>query len=167
MMNLFHPTPTPLLVSAWFSIPCLFDGILPYCPCTMFGAKILDGTVGAAQGHDDATERDAVMIKANVAGTLRLLEISSKGACCGGINYDGEVWPCCVLGYSKPMGWLRDAEYDFQRIWRSYQAQKVRTYIREGNCACPLANQAYSNILCSGKYVLKFLQTFLRYSLWA
>jgi MoaA/NifB/PqqE/SkfB family radical SAM enzyme len=90
--------------------------------------------------------------------------------CFGGIsnvhiNYDGEVWPCCVLGYSQPMGWLRDAEYDFQKIWRSYQAQKVRKYIREGNCACPLANQAYSNILCSGKYALKFLQTFLRYSL--
>jgi MoaA/NifB/PqqE/SkfB family radical SAM enzyme len=71
------------------------------------------------------------------------------------INYDGEVWPCCVLGYSKPMGSLRDEGYDFQKIWRSEQANRVRKYIKEENCACPLANQAYSNILCSQKYLIK------------
>ena len=25
------------------------------------------------------------------------------------INYDGEVWPCCVLGYSKADGFLEEA----------------------------------------------------------
>lgn len=63
------------------------------------------------------------------------------------INYDGGVWPCCVLGYDQEMGNLRDYHYDFQSLWHSIQAQKVRKYIKEKNCACPLANQAYSNEL--------------------
>ncbi|MCM1175364.1 MAG: radical SAM protein [Blautia sp.] len=63
------------------------------------------------------------------------------------INYDGGVWPCCVLGYDKEMGNLRDYHYDFQKLWHSKEAQKVRKYIKKKNCACPLANQAYSNEL--------------------
>jgi len=63
------------------------------------------------------------------------------------INYDGGVWPCCVLGYDKQMGNLRDYNYDFMKLWHSKQAQDVRKYIKEKNCACPLANQAYSNEL--------------------
>lgn len=63
------------------------------------------------------------------------------------INYDGGVWPCCVLGYDQEMGNLRDYNYDFQKLWYSDNAQKVRKYIKDKNCACPLANQAYSNEL--------------------
>lgn len=63
------------------------------------------------------------------------------------INYDGGVWPCCVLGYDKQMGNLRDYDYDFQKLWHSDRAKEVRRYIREKNCACPLANQGYSNLL--------------------
>ncbi len=80
--------------------------------------------------------------------------------CYGGIsnihiNYDGQVWPCCVLGYAKPMGNLRDSDYDFQKIWHSDQAKTVRRYIMEKNCWCPLANQAYSNILCHPPSLMK------------
>ena len=63
------------------------------------------------------------------------------------INYDGGVWPCCVLGYEQEMGNLRDCGYDFQRLWHSSKANEVRRYIKNKNCACPLANQAYSNEL--------------------
>lgn len=63
------------------------------------------------------------------------------------INYDGGVWPCCVLGYDQEMGNLRDYDYDFPKLWSSKKAKEVREYIREKNCACPLANQAYSNEL--------------------
>lgn len=63
------------------------------------------------------------------------------------INYDGGVWPCCVLGYSKQMGNLREYGYDFQKLWHSDQAKAVRKSIKNKECACPLANQAYSNIL--------------------
>lgn len=63
------------------------------------------------------------------------------------INYDGGVWPCCVLGYDQEMGNLRDYNYDFQKLWHSNKAYAVRKYIKDSNCACPLANQAYSNEL--------------------
>ena len=78
------------------------------------------------------------------------------------INYDGEVWPCCVLGHSQPMGALREAGYDFKRIWHSDRADRVRRYIKEENCACPMANQAYANILCSPKYLLKTMANIFR-----
>ena len=79
------------------------------------------------------------------------------------LNFDGDVWPCCVLGYLHPMGSLREQGYDFQRVWHSHQAESVRKYIREGNCACPLANQAYSNIFCSPKYLFKVISNVLKF----
>jgi MoaA/NifB/PqqE/SkfB family radical SAM enzyme len=63
------------------------------------------------------------------------------------VNYDGGVWPCCVLGYDKQMGNLREYDYDFQKLWRSERAREIRQFIKNKNCSCPLANQAYSNIL--------------------
>lgn len=80
------------------------------------------------------------------------------------INYDGEVWPCCVLGYAKPMGSLREEGYDFQKVWHSEQADRVRKYIKDGECSCPLANQAYSNILCSPTYLIKVLKNVISLS---
>lgn len=71
------------------------------------------------------------------------------------INYNGDVWPCCVLGYEKSMGNLRDYQYNFNELWHSEQAEKVRNYIRQGKCACPLANQAYSNELLDFPTLLK------------
>ncbi len=87
--------------------------------------------------------------------------------CYGGIsnihiNYDGGVWPCCVLGYNKEMGSLRDNNYDVQLILRSNQARSVRQYIKDGNCACPLANQSYSNILCSPTYTAKVIRNVVK-----
>ena len=74
--------------------------------------------------------------------------------CYGGVSNAhispyGDVWPCCVLGYQMSFGRLRDYDYDFHRIWRSDRAAQVRRFIAQGKCWCPLANQAYSNILCS------------------
>ena len=88
--------------------------------------------------------------------------------CFGGIsnahlNYNGELWPCCVLGYKKPMGNLRQSGYDFQSIWNSEKAQQVRTYIKDKKCWCPLANQAYSNILCHPPSMLKVFGNLFRH----
>jgi MoaA/NifB/PqqE/SkfB family radical SAM enzyme len=81
------------------------------------------------------------------------------------INYNGEVWPCCVLGYSQPLGSLRADGYDFQKVWYSAQANAVRKYIKDGNCACPLANQAYSNILCNPIYLVKAVKNIYNFSM--
>jgi MoaA/NifB/PqqE/SkfB family radical SAM enzyme len=61
----------------------------------------------------------------------------------------GEVWACCTKAES--MGNLREADYDFRRIWHSRQAQQVRRDIKERRCFCPLANASYTNMLFSSK----------------
>ena len=83
--------------------------------------------------------------------------------CYGGISNVhlsayGDVWPCCTLGETRSMGNLRAYAYDFKRLWRGKQAAAVRRTIRDGCCACPLANQAYSNILLHGPSLLKVLR---------
>jgi len=62
------------------------------------------------------------------------------------INSDGGIWPCAVLAYKGQMGRI-DEETGFLEIWNSKEAKKTRKDIARGKCACPLANQAYSNIL--------------------
>ena len=62
------------------------------------------------------------------------------------IYADGSLWPCAVRADS--MGNLRDANYDFKAVWFSPQADKIRRSIRAKECHCPLANAAYTNMLC-------------------
>lgn len=89
--------------------------------------------------------------------------------CYGGISSVhispyGDVWPCAILGYDKPFGNIRDHNYDFKSVWYSERAAEVRKYIRELRCWCPLANQAYSNILCSPAAMAKVAATMLNTS---
>lgn len=81
------------------------------------------------------------------------------------INYDGGVWPCCVLGYEKEMGNLREFDYDFQKLWHSEKAEEVRHYIKSKQCACPLANQAYSNELMHFPTLVKAGYKAIKFSL--
>jgi sulfatase maturation enzyme AslB (radical SAM superfamily) len=61
------------------------------------------------------------------------------------ISPDGHVWFCCIKADS--MGNLRDVDYDFRRIWFDERAAAERRRVRAGECACPLANAAYTNML--------------------
>jgi len=77
------------------------------------------------------------------------------------MNPYGDIWPCCVLGYEQNMGNVRDYGYNFQKVFHSKKAAEVRGYIKNGNCACPLANQTYSNILCHFSSMIEFGKTIL------
>jgi len=82
--------------------------------------------------------------------------------CYGGLsnihmNYDGEVWPCCVLGGEQSFGNVRDWDCDMQAVLRSEQARRARAYIAAGACACPLANQWLNNILLTPRHMVKVL----------
>ncbi len=77
------------------------------------------------------------------------------------INSDGAVWPCAVLAYNGEMGKLTP-ENDFLDIWNSKEACLVRKSIKNGECACPLANQAYSNILMNPKSLFKTIWIAIR-----
>jgi MoaA/NifB/PqqE/SkfB family radical SAM enzyme len=58
---------------------------------------------------------------------------------------DGDLWGCCVR--AEAMGNVRDYGYDFARVWRSPLADEFRRSVRAKECACPLANASYTNLL--------------------
>jgi len=58
---------------------------------------------------------------------------------------NGDVWTCCTR--AEPIGNLRVAGYDFGRVWTSPRAWQLRQSIRGGECACPMANASYTNML--------------------
>jgi hypothetical protein len=66
---------------------------------------------------------------------------------------NGDVWTCCVRAES--MGNLREHDYDFARVWRTAKASELRRSIKAGECYCPLANAAYTNMLTHGPTLLK------------
>ena len=79
------------------------------------------------------------------------------------LNYDGNIWPCCVLGYAHSMGNIRDYDFDYDTLYNSQKAKEVRKYIKEGNCYCPLANQGYSNMIISLPYLMKVFGNYCKY----
>src|SRR6202011_2478376 len=66
---------------------------------------------------------------------------------------NGDVWTCCVRAQS--MGNLRENNYDFGTVWRTGKAKELRRSIKAGECYCPLANAAYTNMLTHGPTVTK------------
>ena len=58
---------------------------------------------------------------------------------------NGDVWTCCIRAQS--VGNLRENNYDFGAVWRSAEARELRRSIKAGECYCPLANAAYTNML--------------------
>ena len=75
------------------------------------------------------------------------------------ISAYGELWPCAIRADSKSLGNLKQHGYDFWSVWHSRQAQTVRAGIKRGECDCPLANQAYANILLSPSSMAKVAAT--------
>lgn len=77
----------------------------------------------------------------------------------------GNLWPCCTMAGDASFGNVREAGCEFFSVWHSEQAEQVRLSIRRGECHCPLANQAYSNIVLSPAWLLRTAATFVRYAL--
>lgn len=76
------------------------------------------------------------------------------------IGADGEVWSCCVL--ARSFGNLRDAGFDFPRVWHSAAAREFRDWMRGRRCACPLANAAYTNLLVEPAAAVRVARTLAR-----
>lgn len=68
---------------------------------------------------------------------------------------NGEMWACCIN--AAIVGNLRDANYDFRKIWFGKQANEVRQHIKTQKCFCPLANAGYTNMLCNFKSLFQIL----------
>jgi MoaA/NifB/PqqE/SkfB family radical SAM enzyme len=67
----------------------------------------------------------------------------------GHIAPDGDVWTCCVR--AQPVGNLRETGYDLAPIWfgkgEDGEMARLRRSIAAGECACPMANASYTNML--------------------
>jgi len=61
---------------------------------------------------------------------------------------DGNVWGCCVRAES--LGNVREHGYDFGTVWDGARADAFRASVRAHECACPLANASYTNLLLDG-----------------
>lgn len=70
----------------------------------------------------------------------------------------GDVWECAV--YASKMGNLRDFDYDFKKLWDSKQAWEVRKKVKKEH-NCPLANEAYANMLLNPLIALRVLKKVL------
>lgn len=69
------------------------------------------------------------------------------------INPQGEAWPCCVR--ANDLGDLKNHDYDFKEVWFGKEADKARKSIKNKECDCPLANAAYSTMLCNYSTLFK------------
>ncbi len=65
----------------------------------------------------------------------------------GHIAPNGDVWTCCVR--AEPVGNLRETGYDLRPIWLEQAGDlgRMRRSIAAGECACPMANASYANML--------------------
>jgi len=68
---------------------------------------------------------------------------------------NGDLWFCCVR--AEPVGNLKEADYDFRAVWGGEAARLQRRLIRRRECACPLANAAYTNMLCHPPTMVRVL----------
>lgn len=69
------------------------------------------------------------------------------------LSPDGDVWGCCTRAES--LGNVRDYGYDFRTIWLGPAAAAFRDSVRRKECACPLANASYTNMMLSAPSLVK------------
>jgi len=74
----------------------------------------------------------------------------------GVVACDGRVFPCETL--SRPLGSLRDADYDLMRIWRGDAAAATRKRIRRTRCRCRYECAWTFNVLGSWRCLPRLLR---------
>jgi MoaA/NifB/PqqE/SkfB family radical SAM enzyme len=79
----------------------------------------------------------------------------------GHIAPNGDVWTCCIR--AEPVGNLRLTDYDLRPIWFEQvgQMRRLRRSIAGRECACPMANASYANMLLHAPTVARIGQDVL------
>jgi MoaA/NifB/PqqE/SkfB family radical SAM enzyme len=75
---------------------------------------------------------------------------------------NGDVWTCCVR--ADPVGNLRQTAYDLRPIWFEQvgRLRELRRSIRAQECACPMANASYANMLLHPPTMMRVARDVLR-----
>ncbi len=73
----------------------------------------------------------------------------------GHIAPNGDVWSCCIR--AEPVGNLRQTGYDLRPIWfeQTGEMRRLRQSIAGRECACPMANASYANMLLHAPTVVQ------------
>ena len=98
---------------------------------------------GALSGYDHFPFADFINAKrivrhrliAKVVRTNQYQIPCYAGNLGGALFANGDVYPCELL-IDRKLGNVRDAGYDFRKIWFSAEAEKSRRFIRESKCFC-------------------------------
>jgi MoaA/NifB/PqqE/SkfB family radical SAM enzyme len=79
----------------------------------------------------------------------------------GHIAPNGDVWTCCIR--AEPVGNLRQTNYDLRPIWFEHagQMRHLRQSISARECACPMANASYANMLLHAPTVTRVIKNVL------
>jgi MoaA/NifB/PqqE/SkfB family radical SAM enzyme len=93
-------------------------------------------------------------------GDSTAMPVCHAGFLSAHIGADGDVWSCCVL--ARSFGNVRDAGFDFRKVWFSAEAEEFRAWMRTERCACPLANAAYTNLLAEPAAAVKIASGIVR-----
>lgn len=81
------------------------------------------------------------------------------GTAFGHVFSNGDIWCCSVK--KRVMGNLKEAGYDFKKVWHSSQSNRLRREISSGSCFCVSANAAYSNMLCRVCFLPRLANNYL------
>lgn len=115
--------------------------------------RIGDDTPPGIAGVTQAFRRQYYEIVKRTLSEKRQVIPCMAGVASAQIAPNGDVWTCCVRAES--MGNLREHDYDFGAVWATSEADRLRRSIKAGECHCPLANAAYTNMLSHGRTVMK------------
>jgi len=72
------------------------------------------------------------------------------GTLMGVLLENGAVYPCEMLK-NRPMGNIRDFDYDIQKVWQTTGAHETREWIKKRECCCTYECQFTCNTLFNPK----------------
>lgn len=84
-------------------------------------------------------------LAARVLGERRQVIDCYAGWASAHIAPNGDIWSCCIR--AEPVGSLRKTNYDLAPIWFGERMTRMRQSIYNKECACPMANASYANML--------------------
>jgi radical SAM protein with 4Fe4S-binding SPASM domain len=126
---------------------------------------IVDYGSGRLKGFDRDSFRGKVLNKKNELSRDILTEYlhsphyihpCQAAALFGVITATGDVYPCEVL--DKPLGNLRNYNYDLKKLWKDKIAADARRFISETKCNCEYECAMSVNILSNPKYHPSFIK---------
>lgn len=114
---------------------------------------------GRIEGYDPKTLQGRLMNKKNAMAHDIIKSIYMEphfvstchaAALFGIVGADGTVHPCEIL--DKPLGNLRNYDYDFLKLWHDRPTQETKKWIKDSKCHCSYECAWSFNILGNARY---------------